>query len=127
MDTGRTQKNVGTLRVGAARLQAVLLPVPQQLMAELHDRLPALAAARYNALSETIHEAASQLLRRPLAVDEAVERLSFLADLQVLPRCLRGLDGARHATQSNRAGRRVILCALACCNAHWYYAHLARQ
>ncbi len=85
-DGVHAQMDIGTLRVGAAQLQAALLPVPRRLMAELHERLPAMAAVRYSALSDAIHEAASRLLRRPAAVDEAVERLSFLADVQVLPR-----------------------------------------
>lgn len=81
------QDDVGTLRVGAARLQAALLPTPQRLMAQLHERLPALAAIRYTQLSNAIHTATSRLLQRPASIDDAVERLSFLTDLQV-PRAL---------------------------------------
>ena len=84
MHCNGVQEDVGTLRVGASQLQTALLPCPQRLMAELHKRLPALADLRYNHLSETIHSATSWLLRRPSSIEEAVERLSFLADLQVM-------------------------------------------
>lgn len=77
------QDTVGTLRLALARLQAALAPAPQRLLAELHKRLPALAAVRYERMSESIHSATAWLRQRPASTEEAVERLAFLVKLQV--------------------------------------------
>ena len=76
---------MGALQLGLARLQAALAPAPQRLLAQLHERLPALAAVRYERLSESIHSATAWLRQRPASTEEAVERLSFLVELQVIP------------------------------------------
>ena len=80
----KAQDTVGTLRLALARLQAALAPAPQRLLAELHKRLPALAAMRYERLSESIHSATAWLRQRPASTEEAVERLTFLVELQVV-------------------------------------------
>ena len=80
------QDTVGTLRLALARLQAALAPAPQRLLVELHKRLPALATVRYERLSESIHSATAWLRQRPASTEEAVERLTFLMELQVVLR-----------------------------------------
>ena len=91
---------MGTLRLGLARLQAALAPAPQRLLTELHKRLPALAAMRYERLSESIHSATSWLRRRPASTEEAVERLTFLVELQVMFRRLAMVLQSPHCINS---------------------------
>ena len=91
------QDTVGTLLLALARLQAALAPAPQRLLAELHKRLPALAAVRYERLSESIHSAAAWLRQRPASTEEAVERLTFLVELQVALRARQWVLHFSHA------------------------------
>lgn len=76
-------RSVGLLKLELTAMKAALRPSPQHCLSEMHQLLPVLAAAAYDAFMNRVSSYREQLGQQPNSPEEFVLYMQLLAEVEV--------------------------------------------